>query len=167
MKTFSLIFVATASLVGLINLSNGKLSSSSSSVSFDSLLERLERVESELTTAKKKIPPPGTIVAFAGKSVPDGWIRCDGRPLNRNEAKYKPLFDAISTTFGNGDRSRPGTNFNIPDLKGRVVVGVGQGARLSNRKLAKKFGSETHKLTVAQMPGHTHAISSDRGGNEN
>lgn len=40
--------------------------------------------------------------------------------------------------------------------KGRVIVGAGTSDGLSTRNLGDRGGSETHKLTAAEMPGHTH-----------
>ncbi len=106
----------------------------------------------ELTpAASNALVPTGTVVAFAGTParVPAGWLLCDGRSVTR--AMYPALFDAIGTAHG-GD----GTNFNLPDLRGRTVVGAGQGTGLTMRTLGQNFGAETQTLTVAQMPAHSH-----------
>lgn len=74
----------------------------------------------ELTpNASNALIPTGTIVAFGGRPdrVPAGWLLCDGRSVTR--AMYPTLFDAIGTSHG-GD----GTNFNLPDLRGRFLRGV-------------------------------------------
>lgn len=62
----------------------------------------------------------GAIVAYAGSDEPQGWFKCDGRAVSRTD--YAELYEVIGTTFGSGDGS---TTFNIPDLRGRVVTGVG------------------------------------------
>lgn len=46
-----------------------------------------------------------------------------------------------------------------PDARGRTVIGSGTGSGLTNRTLASVGGSETHVLTLAQMPAHTHAAT--------
>ncbi len=43
-----------------------------------------------------------------------------------------------------------------PDLRGRFILGYGQGSGLSNRDLNATGGVETVTLTVDQMPSHTH-----------
>jgi microcystin-dependent protein len=48
-----------------------------------------------------------------------------------------------------------GTN-GTPDLRGRFVVGTGQGSGLTNRNLNDKGGEEMHALTVNEMPSHNH-----------
>lgn len=95
--------------------------------------------------------PPGTIVVFAGTVAPDGWLLCDGSEVSR--ASYGPLFAVVGTIYGQGDRVN---TFALPELRGRTVVGVGAGAGLSDRALGQRGGEEQHKLTVAEMPSHTH-----------
>jgi microcystin-dependent protein len=45
-----------------------------------------------------------------------------------------------------------------PDLRGRFILGAGQGTSLTNRTVADKGGEETHKLTVDEMPSHSHSL---------
>ena len=42
------------------------------------------------------------------------------------------------------------------DAAGRMIVGVGQGDGLRNRGLEERGGAETHTLTIAEMPRHSH-----------
>jgi microcystin-dependent protein len=71
--------------------------------------------------------PIGSISAFAGPGPLDsnwenanGWLLCDGRPLDRTQSAYQNLFNAIGSSWG-GD----GVNsFNLPDLRGRFLRGV-------------------------------------------
>lgn len=56
--------------------------------------------------------PAGTIVAFAGATVPAGWLWCDGSAISRTT--YAPLFAAISTIYGAGDGN---STFNLPDAR--------------------------------------------------
>ncbi len=51
-----------------------------------------------------------------------------------------------------------GTN-ETPDLRGRFILGVGQGTDLTNRTINQIGGTETHTLTINEMPSHTHSIS--------
>jgi len=64
--------------------------------------------------------PTGTVSAFAGSAAPTGYLLCDGSPVNRTT--YSALFAVIDETYGVGDGS---TTFNLPDLRGRVVAGLG------------------------------------------
>jgi len=83
----------------------------------------------------------------------DGWLLCDGRAISRTT--YAGLFAEISTAFGVGDGS---TTFNIPDTQGRAIAGTGNGSGLTARARNDKVGVETHILTTAQMPNHTHGL---------
>jgi microcystin-dependent protein len=95
----------------------------------------------------------GDLKATARSAAPDGWLMCEGQAVNR--ATYKSLFEAIGTTYGKGDG---GTTFNVPDLRGRVPVGVdGAAGRLSaNDALGNAGGEEKHQLAEGEMPAHHH-----------
>lgn len=99
--------------------------------------------------------PSGTVMSFAGSSAPAGWLLCNGAAVSRTT--YATLFALIGTTYGAGNGS---TTFNVPDLRGRSVIGVGQGSGLTNRALAATGGAETHALTTGEMPSHTHVQNS-------
>jgi microcystin-dependent protein len=93
-----------------------------------------------------------------------GWLKCDGSAISRST--YNDLFAVIDTDFGVGD----GLNtFNLPDARGRVLGGVGTGrnnnnsANLTPRARGAKVGDETHTLTTAEMPQHTHGNNSIAG----
>ena len=85
---------------------------------------------------------------FAGTTAPQGCLFCDGSAVSRTT--YAALFEVIGTTYGEGDGS---TTFNIPDLSGRVVIGVS-----NTHALGTTGGSETVTLTADQMPAHTHVV---------
>lgn len=110
-------------------------------------------VAAEASSAVNGVPP-GCTLPFAGVNVPSGFLFCDGSAVSRTD--YANLFAALGTAYGAGD----GYNtFNLPDLRGRVAMGGGQGTGLSNRSLGQKLGEETHILTVAEMPSHTHTVT--------
>lgn len=95
--------------------------------------------------------PIGAIQAFGGASVPYGWLLCDGSAVSRET--YADLFAAIGITHGSGDGS---TTFNLPDLRGRTLIGVGNSGATgsTNHTLGQKDGEEKHTLTVDEMPSH-------------
>ena len=97
--------------------------------------------------------PTGSVIPYAGASAPTGWLICDGSAVSRST--YAVLFAIIGTTFGSGDGS---TTFNLPDLRGRGVIGVGAGSGLTNRVLGATGGEETHILTTPEIPSHNHAL---------
>ena len=98
--------------------------------------------------------PSGTLSMFAGTTAPTGYFICNGDAISRTT--YATLFGVVGTTYGAGDSS---TTFNLPDLRGRAPIGVGTGTGLTARALGATTGTETHTLTAAQIPGHTHAVT--------
>ena len=90
--------------------------------------------------------PTGAVTPFAGSVAPSGFLICDGSAVSRTG--QADLFTVIGTTYGAGDGS---TTFNIPDLRGKVPIGVS-----GSHALASTGGEETHTLTVDEMPAHTH-----------
>ncbi len=94
----------------------------------------------------------GDIRLFAGDFEPPGFMFCDGRSLSVNT--YSALYSLIFNTYGGDD-----VNFNIPDLRGRVPMGVGEGERLTPRALGDSGGVETVVLPLSGMPIHSHTVS--------
>lgn len=47
---------------------------------------------------------------------------------------------------------------NTPDLRGRFILGAGQGSGLTNRTLKQIGGEENHLLIADEMPSHTHPM---------
>lgn len=92
----------------------------------------------------------GEIRFFAGNFAPRSWAFCEGQLLaiSQNSA----LFSILGTTYGGDGR----TTFGLPDLRGRVAVGQGNGPGLNDRPLGQKGGSEHNVLNTTQIPSHTH-----------
>ena len=100
--------------------------------------------------------PTGTVTAFAGSTAPTGYALCDRSAVNRTT--QAALFAVIGTTYGSGDGS---TTFNLPDLRGRVVAGLGEsllGATADSLGDDNGLIADTkeHTLTEAEMPSHSH-----------
>ena len=91
----------------------------------------------------------GVIQMYAGSSAPSGWLICNGQAISR--ITYAALYAVIGTTYGTGDGS---TTFNVPNLQGRVPIGVS-----NTHTLGSTGGEETHTLTIAEMPSHNHSVN--------
>lgn len=101
----------------------------------------------------------GSIMPWACPGIPQGWLLCDHSAVSRT--MYLTLYNALggaASPWGQGDGS---TTFNVPDLRGRVILGVGStipamDAGLTNRAMAAKGGEETHALTIGELAVHNH-----------
>lgn len=93
----------------------------------------------------------GQIMIFAFDFPPKGWALCNGQtlPINQNQA----LFSLLGTTYGGNGT----TTFSLPNLQGRVTVGAGAGAGLSDYTLGQTAGAESHTLIGTEIPSHSHA----------
>jgi len=99
--------------------------------------------------------PTGTISQFAGNLAPTGWLIADGSEISRTT--YANLFALIGELYGNGDGS---TTFNLPDLKGKVVVGL-DSEDSSFDTMGETGGEKEHLLTSSEsgIPAHTHPLA--------
>ena len=57
--------------------------------------------------------------------------------------------------YGVGDMS---STFNVPDGRGRVLMGDGTGTGLTARMLGTITGTETHQIGSANLPNHNHGV---------
>ena len=90
--------------------------------------------------------PVGSISLFAGATAPTGWLICDGSAVSRTT--YANLFSVIGTTYGTGDGS---TTFNIPNLKGKVPVGLNS-SDTDFDTLGETGGEKEHTLVEGELP---------------
>lgn len=105
------------------------------------------------------LAPSGSIVAYGGPEVPNGWLPCDGRELDGRSPSYAALYQSVGVTFGGNPST---SHFRIPDLRGRFVRGLDR--RMSGAldpDAPRTMGSEQGDLLRshghdAQDLGHTH-----------
>ena len=91
----------------------------------------------------------GSILAVGFDWAPRGWLPCDGRLLPI--VQYQVLYAVIGVMYGGDGQS----NFALPDLRGRVGVGVGSGPSLTPRAIGQKGGAEG----ASQVPPHSHGAT--------
>jgi microcystin-dependent protein len=82
--------------------------------------------------------------------APAGWALCQGQTLaiSTNQA----LFALLGVQFGGNGT----TNFQLPDLQGRVPLGQGNGIGLPPYLIGQKGGAQSVTLTLQNLPAHTH-----------
>jgi len=122
--------------------------------------------------------PTGSVTQYAGSSAPSGWLLANG-DATLNTFTYKDLHAVISNTYGGTayeagvtDQDGVSTTFTLPDLRGRIPVGVGQqtsgkwdssaedySGSGTNFALAATGGTEDHRLLQTELPKHKHRIS--------
>jgi microcystin-dependent protein len=169
-NTLGLGSLATQATVATANIdddavTNAKLADDA--VNTDQIADGAVTAAKVAEALKTLLTPTGSLTPYAGSSAPTGWLFCYGQAVSR--VTYVDLFTAIGTTYGSGDGS---TTFNLPDLRGRVIAGkddmggasanrlTDQSGGLNGDTLGDSGGSETHTLTTAQMPTHTHTVNS-------
>lgn len=85
---------------------------------------------------------PGVIMPYSGETIPYGYLLCQGQAVSRET--YAALYAVIGTTYGAGNGS---TTFNLPNLQGRIPVGMQTGDELFGT-LGKAGGSVQQELRV-------------------
>lgn len=99
---------------------------------------------------------------FAFDFCPAGWLEADGRVLP--VAEYMELFATWGNSYGGDGR----LTLALPDLRGRVPLGVGEGPGLSSNRQGRRGGSESVMLNTRWLPQHNHAVTGNEGpGNSN
>lgn len=91
----------------------------------------------------------GEMRMWAGPTPPTGWLLCQGQILMR--ADYPALFAVVGTAY-TGAATVTAQQFRLPALQTRVPMG----AEATYFPLGAYGGAQTHQLSVAQMPSHTH-----------
>lgn len=93
---------------------NGKAASSHSHAMSD-----VSGLSDAISSAAANAVPPGTIITFGGRTIPSGYLPCNGTTVSRTQ--YPNLFAAIGTIYGSGDGS---TTFHLPNDHHRVDEGT-------------------------------------------
>lgn len=97
-------------------------------------------------------PYLSVVMMFAGNFAPQNWAFCDGKLMSI--AENTALFSLIGTIYG-GDGQ---VTFALPDFRGRIPVGTGNGPGLPSIALGEMAGTETVTLTVQNLPMHNHLL---------
>jgi microcystin-dependent protein len=90
---------------------------------------------------------------FAGNFAPRGWQLCNGQLLPI--AQWTAVFALVGTIYGGNGQ----TTFGMPDFRGRIALGTGQGPGLPSVQLGEMSGVENTTLIITQLPQHNHQVS--------
>lgn len=99
-------------------------------------------------------PFTGEIRAFAFAFAPYDWAYCNGQQLTVQQNQV--LYAIIGTQYGG---SVPNMTYNLPNLKGRVPVGMGTGLGLTPRSIGQAIGTMGVTLSISQIANHTHSVN--------
>ena len=80
--------------------------------------------------------PIGVVQAYAGNTVPDGWLLCDGSSVSRTD--YAELYSVIGDTYGAGDGS---TTFDLPNLTDKFIEGSATSGTIKSAGLPNITGT--------------------------
>jgi microcystin-dependent protein len=110
--------------------------------------------------------PIGGLLPYVGSSAPNSSFALPfGQAISRTT--YATLFSLVGTAFGAGDGT---TTFNVPDLRGRSVFGLGNmggsdaaritvaGGNFDGTALGAAGGAQSHLLTTGELPAHNHPV---------
>lgn len=95
--------------------------------------------------------PIGTVIQWTTDVPPSGFLSCDGSTISRTT--YSKLYSIIGDKFGAGDGT---TTFNLPDYRGYTLIGKNLTDKDMNTIDNVHRGEKTHKMTISEMPTHTH-----------
>lgn len=102
--------------------------------------------------------PVGSLLMYAGATAPDGWLLANGSVRTFGVGGTDdPLYQIIGSTFNTGGES--GNQFRLPDLRGRMAIGAGQGSGLTNRVRGARGGAESVVLSEANIAAHDHSLN--------
>lgn len=99
----------------------------------------------------------GEIKIFTGDYAPEGWAFCHGQQMSL--ATNQALYSLIGVRYGGDGR----TNFNLPDLRGRVPVHKGDMPDGVSFRMGQSLGAEYVRLKNTDLPEHGHNLRIDAG----
>lgn len=98
-----------------------------------------------------KNPMIGYIVPYVTADPPANVLPCDGSTYLRDD--FPTLYDVLDSIYIVDE-----DHFSVPDLRGRTVIGAGDGSGLTSRSAGDTGGEETHQLTESELASHSHGI---------
>ena len=100
--------------------------------------------------------PVGTIVDYIGTTPPVGWLALIGQTIANGESFYPALWAVLPPNL------KSGTDIILPDTRSRTTFGLYAGDP-AHDTIGKIGGAASHVLTQAEMPNHSHLVTSPGG----
>ena len=94
-----------------------------------------------------------TILPFSFNFAPYGWQMCSGQTVAISQ--YQAVFALIGTFYGGNGT----TNFQLPDLRSRIPLGMGQGLALPSYTIGEVGGTYQQSLNLQNLPIHNHGAT--------
>ncbi len=107
--------------------------------------------------------PIGSGVEWYSSTIPTGWLWQDGSCIS--QTTYANLYAVIGNTYNTEAGCTGVSDFGLPDSRGRVSIGRGQGQTHegggtgTNYALGGYGGAETHTQTAGEVGSHTHSAA--------
>jgi microcystin-dependent protein len=114
----------------------------------------MQMIESVVAHVETEDLYVGAIREFGTNESPSGWLECDGASYTQVAYPALHAVMALDAFPWGGDAN----NFNVPDCKGRCIMGSGTGSGLTPRSLGQHAGAHEVTLTTNQIPAHTHTF---------
>ena len=118
----------------------------------------LDSIDAQMAATTVNALATGEVTLWSGSAlaVPAGRLLMNGQAVSRTT--YAALFALYGVAFGAGDGS---TTFNIPDLRGRFMVGAGGAYAVGATGGAASFSGSTdgHSLTTTELASHSHGVT--------
>ncbi len=120
--------------------------------------------------------PVGTLVPYIGSTAPEGWVLCSGQEIDKDASPHLAKLVALLRQEGFSAPGSPDSKAFLPDMRGRMPLGldniggteVGRITQPAGKMIGGSGGEESHLLSVAEMPKHSHGYTAllYGGGNE-
>lgn len=114
-------------------------------------------IEKLADSIMERLVPKGVTFIYPGDTAPTGYLLCDGSLLDRTT--YADLFAVVGTKHGTTD----GTNFRLPDYRGRFLRGTANGQTTDPDRASRtamntggNTGDNVGSVQGDTMQGHWH-----------